>query len=150
MTAAVPPLPPLPKQHEIRPTHHYHHHHELSLPIPNEMLSNLRPNLSVHASDFGATIPSSMSFLSAPFGFMEDYQQLQFQNHFDDQLLQVYSPPFISPDTSGSNYISEWESSSSQEFVADPADVNHDFIFSNSFFENILLVDRNDDTKFCH
>ncbi|XP_071726466.1 uncharacterized protein [Rutidosis leptorrhynchoides] len=131
--ATLPPLPPLPKKHKTRSTNHQHH--ELSPP-------NIRDNIRVHASQFGANDPSSASFLAASFGLMEDNQQQLHNNnlnYFEDELLQVYSPPFISPDSLESNYFSGWESSSSQESVDVQADLNHDFIFNNSFLEQFSV-----------
>lgn len=123
-----PPPPPLPEKHNKKPCQH----HQLSPTNPNEMLSNIGSNLSVNTS---ATVSPTFSFPSTPFGFMEDYQQLNFQNLFDDEPLQVCSPPFISPGTSESNYFSELGSSTSLDYAADPAeDINPDFIFNSSFF----------------
>lgn len=121
-----PSTPPLPEKFEIKPTHH-----QLPPPNPSEMLPDFKDNLSVNT---GSTIPPSFSFPSTSFGLTEDYQQLQFPNHFDDELLQVYSPPFISPATSESNYFSEWGSSPPLDFPTDSADVDPDFKFNNSFF----------------
>nr|WCL15223.1 WRKY7833 [Atractylodes chinensis] len=110
-----PPPPPSPDKHEINPTHH----HQPSSSNPSEMLSNLRSNLSVN------TLDSTFSFPSTPFGFLEDYQQLDFPNHFDAELLQGYSPPFISE----SNYLTDW---GSLNFPTDPADVVPNFKFNDS------------------
>nr|AGR40496.1 WRKY1 transcription factor [Artemisia annua] len=107
--------PPLPEKHEINTTHHQ----QLSQPNPGEMLSNLRANLTVNTSDFGATDPYSFSFPLEPFGTIEDYQQLHLPNDFDDELLQVYSPPVISPGTSDLNCYTDWDSSQSLNFTAD-------------------------------
>ncbi|KAI7732700.1 hypothetical protein M8C21_029621, partial [Ambrosia artemisiifolia] len=65
----------------------------------------------------GDVVPSSTSF-----GLMEDYHQPHFPNHYNDELLQVYSPHYISPDTSESNLFTEWGSSPSMDFPADLAD----------------------------
>ncbi|GKC35359.1 retrovirus-related pol polyprotein from transposon TNT 1-94 [Tanacetum coccineum] len=86
------------------------------------MLSNLRANLTVNTSDFSATAPSSCSYPSTPLGFMEDHQQDHFPNEFDDDFLQVLSPSFISPVTSGSNdsnCSTEWGSFPSYDFLAE-------------------------------
>ncbi|GKE23462.1 probable WRKY transcription factor 53, partial [Tanacetum coccineum] len=106
--------PPSPEKHDIKTINHQ----QLSPLPPGEMLSNLRANLTVNTSDFGATDPYLFSFPSEPFGLMEDYQQLHLPNDFDDELLQVYSPPFISPDTSNSNCYTDWDSSPSLNFTA--------------------------------
>ncbi|XP_071707378.1 uncharacterized protein [Rutidosis leptorrhynchoides] len=113
------PLPPRsPKK--IDP-----YHNQLSPPNSYEMISN------TSSDHTGASVQYPFDFPSAPLGLMEDYQQTHFPNHFDDQMLQVYSPPFISPSISESNYFSEWGSSSSLDLAAD-ADL--DFNFDNSFF----------------
>ncbi|KAI3822118.1 hypothetical protein L1987_09699 [Smallanthus sonchifolius] len=131
--SASPPLPPpSPKKNEITPPYH----HQLSPPNPDEMLSNLRANLSVDTSDLGGDIenlPSSFSFPSTSSGLMEDLHQFHFPNHYDDELWQVCSP-FISPATSKSNFFTEWGSSSSLDFLAGPADANPNSEFMNSFF----------------
>ncbi|KAI7732699.1 hypothetical protein M8C21_029620 [Ambrosia artemisiifolia] len=126
--SASPSPPPSPEKYEIMPTHHQ----KLSPPSPRETLSNLRANLSVNTSNLDGdsnTAPSSFSFPSTSSGLMEDYHQLQFPN-FDNELLQVYSPSFISPVTSESNIFSEWGSSQSLNFLAD---VDTDFEFSSLF-----------------
>lgn len=126
---ASPSPPPSPKKHETTPTHH---HQQLSPLNPNEMLLNLKENLSVNTSDLGGGIvPSSFSSPSTSFGVMEDYHQPYFPNYNDDGFLQVYSPPFISPSESSS--FVEWGGSSSLDFLADPADVDPDFEFKNFF-----------------
>ncbi|GKC81768.1 hypothetical protein Tco_1137485 [Tanacetum coccineum] len=72
----LPPPPPLPLKGETILTHYNYH---LSQPNPGEMLSNLKTNLSVNTYDLcGPTVPSLCSFASSQFGFMEEYQQLQF------------------------------------------------------------------------
>lgn len=142
--AASPPPPSSPEKYEIKPTHNHQLYHDLTLPVPSEALSNLKANLSVNTSDFSTIVPSIFSIPSTPFGFMEDFQPNHFLNYVDDELLQVYSPPFISPDTSESNYLPEWGSSHSLDFSAEPAHVDPDFQSSNSFF-----LDKNDDPKFC-
>ncbi|XP_071707368.1 uncharacterized protein [Rutidosis leptorrhynchoides] len=115
-----------PKKLDPKPTHHHQHESPLN---SYEIISNTSSDHSVNTC---ARVPSPFDFPSTPLGFMEDYQQTQyFPNQFDDQMLQVYSPPFISPSISESNYFSEWGSSSSLDFAAD-ADL--DFNFDNSFF----------------
>ncbi|KAL7597172.1 uncharacterized protein LOC111918784 [Lactuca sativa] len=129
---SAPPPPPSPEKHEIKPTHH---HQQLSTPNPGEVLSNLRANLSVNTWDLSAILPSSLSFSSTPFGFSDDdFEALSLPNHFDDELLQVYSPPFISPDTSESNYLTDWGISSSLDFTSDPEDLYPDFTLFNNCF----------------
>ncbi|GJT30076.1 hypothetical protein Tco_0910351 [Tanacetum coccineum] len=128
------PPPPLPLKGETILTHYNYH---LSQPNPGEMLSNLKTNLSVNTYDLcGPTVPSLCSFASSQFGFMEEYQQLQFLITSEDEVLQVYSPPFISPDTSESNYFSEWDSNSSPslDFTVDQDDSDNYFTVNNSFF----------------
>ncbi|PWA49685.1 WRKY53 [Artemisia annua] len=136
MTTALPP--PSPEIHEIKPTNQYNHYHQpqLSPPNPSEMIPYLNTNLSFNNwhLDNGATVPPSVSFPSAQVGFMEDdYQQLEIPNNVEDELLQIYSPSFISPVTSESNYTTDWGSSPSNDFSADPEDVLPDFILSNFF-----------------
>ncbi|XP_076950618.1 uncharacterized protein LOC143623650 [Bidens hawaiensis] len=102
---------------------------QLSPPSPGEMLSNLKANLSVNTSDLGGDIDSIPSLFSGP---MEDNHQLHhFPNYYDDELLPIFSPPFISPVTSESNMFTEWGSSQSLDYLAD-ADL--DFEFNNSMF----------------
>ncbi|KAL4592763.1 hypothetical protein LXL04_005767 [Taraxacum kok-saghyz] len=130
----APPPPPSPEKHETKPTNH--HHHEISSPNNSgETLSNLRENLSVNTWDLGAIFPSSFSFPSTPFGFNDDdFESLNFTDNLGDELLQGYSPDFISPATSESNYLTEyWGSSSTLEFPMEPAYVYPDFEFNNSF-----------------
>ncbi|MFS8003850.1 putative transcription factor WRKY family [Helianthus anomalus] len=127
--SASPSPPPSPKKYEIKPTHHQ----QLSPPSPGETLSNLKANLSVNTSDLGGdgdAVSSLFSFPSTSSGLNEDHHQLHFPNYFDDELLQVYSPTFISPVTSESNIFSEWGSSQSLNFLAD---VDTDFEFSSLF-----------------
>ncbi|GKD64012.1 hypothetical protein Tco_1306120 [Tanacetum coccineum] len=62
-----PQPPPSPEKYEIKPTRY-----QLSPPSPGEMLLNLRANLTINTSNFGATVPSSCSFPLTQFGFMED------------------------------------------------------------------------------
>lgn len=126
----APPPPPSPEKHETKPTNH----HELSSQNPGETLSNLRANLSVNTWDLSAMFPSSFSYPSTPFGFSDDdFEPLHFPNHLSDELLLQCSPPFISPATSESNYITDWGSSSSLGLLADPVDLYPDFEFNNSF-----------------
>nr|XP_043613010.1 uncharacterized protein LOC122584981 [Erigeron canadensis] len=120
--------PPSPEKHNKRPCQN----HQISPTNPNEMLSNI--GSSNHSVTTSATGSPTFSFPSTPFGFMEDYQQLDFQDLLDDEPMQVCSPPFISPKTSESNYFSEWGSSTSLDCAADPADINPDFIFNSSSF----------------
>ncbi|PWA87823.1 WRKY53 [Artemisia annua] len=130
------PPPPLPEKRELTSMHYNHHYHS-SLPNPGEMLSNLKTNLSVNTYDLrGLIVPSLCSFPSSQFGFMEEYQQLQIPTTSEDEVLQVYSPPFISPDTSESNYFSEWDSNSSPslDFTVDQDDSDYYFKVNNSFF----------------
>lgn len=134
MTTASPP--PSPEKHDIKPTNQCNHYHQpqLSPPNPPEMIPYLNTNLSFNNWHLdGATVPPSFSFPLAQVGFMEDYQQLEIPNNVEDELLQVYSPPFISPVTSESNYTTDWESSPSYDFPVDPEDVFPDFIFNNLF-----------------
>ncbi|XP_076923119.1 uncharacterized protein LOC143585156 [Bidens hawaiensis] len=83
-------------------------------PSPGALFSNLRANLSVNTS--------------------EDYQQLHYPNYYDYELTPIYSPVFISPVTSESTNFTEWGSSQSLNFLADPADVDTGFDFGNSLF----------------
>ncbi|PWA42391.1 WRKY53 [Artemisia annua] len=116
---------------------HYNYHYHSSQPNPGEMLSNLKINLSVNTYDLcGPIVPSLCMFPSSQFGYIEEYQQLQIPTTSEDEVLQVYSPPFISPDTSESNYFSEWESNSSPslDFTVDQDDSDYYFKVNNSFF----------------
>ncbi|MFS8003853.1 hypothetical protein Hanom_Chr13g01218771 [Helianthus anomalus] len=76
----------------------------------------------------GDVVPSSTSF-----GLMEDYHHLRFPSHYNEDLLNIYSPLFISPVTSEPNFVTEW-GCSSLDFQADLADVHLDFESMNSFF----------------
>ncbi|KAK9079757.1 hypothetical protein SSX86_001430 [Deinandra increscens subsp. villosa] len=128
---ATPPPPTLPEKHEIIPTHH---HQQLSPPNPGEMLSYLRANLSVDTTVLGSeTIPSPVSFPSASSELMDDLLQFQFPDYNDDELWQDHSPPIFSPDSSETNFFTEWGSSSSLDFLAGP-DIDDAFEFMNSFF----------------
>nr|WCL15222.1 WRKY8895 [Atractylodes chinensis] len=99
--------PQSPEKHEMK--QNSHHHHQLPLPPKSgDMLSNLRENLRVSTSDLDATMPCPFSFPSASLGYVENYQQFHFSNETDNSFLQGYSPSFISPATSGSNYFTEW------------------------------------------
>ncbi|KAI3792602.1 hypothetical protein L2E82_06485 [Cichorium intybus] len=73
----------------------------------------------------GAILPSSFYFPSTPSGFSDDFHPLYFPNHLDDELLQGYSPLFISPATSESNDFTDWASS---------LDLDPNFKFNDSFF----------------
>lgn len=115
--------PPLLEKHETN----YNFH--VSQPNPCEMLSNLKTNHSVS---------SLCSFPSSQFGFMEEYQQLQSPVTSEDEVLQVFSPLLVSPDTSESNYFSEWDSNSppSLDFTVDQDDSDYYFKVNNSFFSS--------------
>ncbi|XP_024985978.1 probable WRKY transcription factor 41 [Cynara cardunculus var. scolymus] len=136
-TQSAAPSPASPEKHEIEPPHHYHHHHHhhhhQSSPNPSEVLSDFKANLSVNTTDLGATDPSSFSFSPTPFGILESCQELLFPNHFDDELLQGYSPPFISPATSELNLFSDWNSLPMMDFPTDPEDTFSNYKFSNSY-----------------
>ncbi|PWA87822.1 WRKY53 [Artemisia annua] len=115
--SAVPP-PHSPQTHEIIPMYQLnHYHHQLSPPKPREMTTHLLTNLSFKK-----------------WVFEEDYQQLQFPSHFDDELLHVYSPPLLAPTTSESSYPTEWGNPPSLDFCANPADVDLVVKFCNSYF----------------
>ncbi|KAI3522487.1 hypothetical protein L1887_00313 [Cichorium endivia] len=75
----------------------------------------------------GAILPSSFYLASTPSGFIDDFYPLHFNNHLDDELLQGYSPLFISPATSESNDFTDWASSPS-------LDLDPNFKFNDSFF----------------
>lgn len=151
-TPSVAP-PKSPEKHEMKQSNHQ--------PPPTttkagEMLSNLRENLRVSTSDSDAMVPCSFSFPSASFGYIENYQQNYFPNEADYNLLQGYSPSFISPATSGSNYFTECGSdfqhhddsnlsgmisatasttNSPLPFPTDPQDLSSNFpLNSSSFF----------------
>ncbi|KAI3828789.1 hypothetical protein L1987_02899 [Smallanthus sonchifolius] len=149
---ATPPsvVPPQsPEKHETEQNNH-------QLPPPpksGEMFSNLRENLSVCTSDSDATIKHSFSFPSASFGSLENYQQFDFLNELGHSFLQGYSPSFISPATSGSNYFTERGSdfqhhddshlsgittasttNSPLAFPADQQDFSPNFPFNSGFF----------------
>lgn len=125
------PSPSSPEKHEIKPPHHHHRHP--SSPNPGEMLSDLKANLSVNTSDLDVTDPTVFSFPPTPFGILESSQELLFPNIFDDELLQGYSPSFISPATSESNYFSDWNSLPLMDFPTDPEDTFPNYKFSNSY-----------------
>lgn len=123
---SAPPPPPSPEKHEIKPTHH---HHQLTTPNAGENFSNPRANLTVNTWDLGCTLPSSHSIPPTVFEFNDnDFHPLNFPNHFDEELLQGYSPSFISPATSESNYFTDWASSSSLDLPKDAADLFPDFM----------------------
>ncbi|PWA87821.1 WRKY7 [Artemisia annua] len=106
-------------------------------PNPGEMLSNLKTSHSVNTYDMrDPIVPSLCSFPSSQFAFMEKYQQHQFPITSEDEVLQVYSPPFIFPNTSESNCFSEWDSNSSPslDFTVDQDDSDYYFKVNNSFF----------------
>ncbi|KAK1436140.1 hypothetical protein QVD17_01916 [Tagetes erecta] len=128
LASPPPPSPSSPEKHEMTPTHH---RQQLSPPSPTEMLPTLKQNLSVNTSDMGGdNVPSSFSSPSTSFGLIEDHHQLHFPNYNDDEeLLQVYSPPFISPSESNS-FMEQGAGSSSLDFLAD---VDPDFEFKNFF-----------------
>ena len=130
---SVPP-PPSPEKQETKPMNH-HHHHELSSQNPGETLLNFRANLSVNTWGLDAILPSSFSSPSTPFGFTDDdFESLNFPNYSDDELFQGYSPPFISPATSESNYLTDfWGSSSTLDFPTESAYAYPDFELNNSF-----------------
>ncbi|CAI9288998.1 unnamed protein product [Lactuca saligna] len=122
--SALPP-PPSPEKHEIKPTHH----HQLTTPNAGENFSNPGANLTVNTWDLGCTLPSSNSIPTTVFEFNDNvFHPLNFPNHFDEELLQGYSPSFISPATSASNYFTDWASSSSLDYPKDAADLYPDFM----------------------
>ncbi|KAI7739203.1 hypothetical protein M8C21_016178, partial [Ambrosia artemisiifolia] len=147
-TPSVAP-PQSPENHEIAQNNH-------QLPPPKksgEMLSTLRENLRVCTSDSDAMVPHSFSFPSASFGSVENYQQFDYINELNHSFLQGYSPSFISPATSGSNYFTERGSdfqhhddshlsgittasttNSPLAFPADSQDLSPNFQFNSGFF----------------
>ncbi|KAK9067949.1 hypothetical protein SSX86_012060 [Deinandra increscens subsp. villosa] len=100
-TKSVAP-PKSPEKYETGQTNHQ--------PLPQksgEMLSNFRENLKVSTSDSDAMVSNSFAFPSASFGSIENDQQFDFLNELNYDFLQGYSPSFVSPATSGSNYFTE-------------------------------------------
>ncbi|XP_076888662.1 putative WRKY transcription factor 53 [Bidens hawaiensis] len=108
--SASPPPPSLPstEKHEIMPTYH-----QLSQPSPGETLSKPGAN----TLDLGDDKNTSFSFPSEASSVMD-----HFPNFYDDELLPIFSPPFISPVTLETNIFREWE------------DAYNDFEFNNYLF----------------
>lgn len=74
---------------------------------PNQMLLNLRENLRVNTGDSeNKNTISPFSFPSTLTYFEDENQYFPISAHADENLLGTYSPSFISPATSESNYFS--------------------------------------------
>lgn len=103
---SVPP-PASPEKHETKHDHHHHHHNNHQQQNSDNILSSLRANLRVNTEnlDNSETAPS-FSFPSTSLGFFTSENQ-HFPMLVNDDLLRDYSPSFISPATSESNYFTE-------------------------------------------
>ncbi|CAI9094284.1 OLC1v1029996C1 [Oldenlandia corymbosa var. corymbosa] len=100
------PQPPSsPEKQEMKHTYNYNTNQQQ----PNEMLMNFRTNLRVKTGE-----SSESNDTRSPFSFASTYQQMDGESQIfpvstivEDSILGVgYSPSFISPATSGSNYFS--------------------------------------------
>ncbi|XP_027085591.1 probable WRKY transcription factor 53 [Coffea arabica] len=98
------PQHPSPAKQEFK--HSYNHNNHQQPQQPNQILMNFRANLRVNTGDSEAKeIVSPFSFPSAT--HMDDESQLfPMSALVDENILGTYSPSFVSPATSGSNYFS--------------------------------------------
>lgn len=87
--------------------HKNNYSNNYQLEQPNQMLMNLRANLRVNTGDSeNRHTISPFSFPSTLTYFEDENQYFPISTHVDESLLGTYSPPFISPATSESNYFS--------------------------------------------
>ncbi|KAJ0602501.1 putative transcription factor WRKY family [Helianthus annuus] len=114
---------------------------------PTEQNNHQLPLARVGTSESDITVPT-FSFPSGSFGSIENYQQSHLLTDHND--LQPYSSSFISPATSGSNYLTECGSyfqhhdhdsnmsgritatSTTDSPFVDPQDLSQSFPFNNS------------------
>ncbi|XP_076882713.1 putative WRKY transcription factor 41 [Bidens hawaiensis] len=132
---ATPPVAPPHSPEKL--DHTEQNNHQLLL-LPNH----------VTTSNLDSSVPCSFSFPSTSFGSIESYQ-----HEIDYNVLQGYSPSFISPAASGSNYLTEGGSyfhhhdhdsnvsgitatSATNSPFVDPQDHSQDFEFNNSGYLN--------------
>lgn len=92
---------PAPEKQEFRHSYNHNNHQQ-----PNQILMNFRANLRVNTGD------SEIKEIVSPFSFppathMDDESQLfPMSAPADENILGTYSPSFVSPATSASNYFS--------------------------------------------
>uniref|UniRef100_A0A5B7BD02 Putative WRKY transcription factor 41 n=1 Tax=Davidia involucrata TaxID=16924 RepID=A0A5B7BD02_DAVIN len=101
------PAPASPEKQEPKQINHHNNHQQQQQ--PNELLLNFRTNLRVNTEDFDyKEIASSFSFPSTSFECMKtENQNFPFSTTLsNDNLVGSFSPSFISPATSESNYFS--------------------------------------------
>lgn len=129
-THHVPP-PASPEKQEPPHQHRNNHHQE-----PNDTLFNFKSNLRVNTEDLSYNeIESPFSF--PPASFVGENQFSPFATLNNDELLAGYSPAFVSPATSGSNYFSASNSPVLDlDFTIDQVDLDQNFPFNNMGFFN--------------
>lgn len=100
----VPPPPPSPENQEMK---HVSNYNTSQSQQPNETLMNFRANLRVNTGD------SETKERVSPFSFPPTFPHMDGESQIfpistivEDNILGAYSPSFVSPATSGSNYFS--------------------------------------------
>nr|WPT48201.1 WRKY53 [Lonicera caerulea] len=123
-------LVPPPASPEKQETKHNHHNQQT-----NEALFNFRANLRVNTEESNyKEMESPFSFPSASF---DENQFNPFTTLTNDDLLGGYSPAFVSPATSGSNYFSATNSPVvNLDFSIDQVDLDQNFPFDTPGFFN--------------
>ncbi|KAG9154417.1 hypothetical protein Leryth_000847 [Lithospermum erythrorhizon] len=105
--SAPPPLT-LEKKQELK--HNYHHHSNNELFQPDQMLMNLRTNLRVNTDNLVTTKEER-----SPFSSLQTFSSMTGEKHEcslpvlaanDHRSIEAYTPSFISPRSSESNYLS--------------------------------------------
>lgn len=132
------PLPSTEKQ-ELK---HGYNHNNHQPQQPNQMLMNFRANLSVNTGNSeNKEIVSLFSFPSRSTHTEGENQLLPISTLVDDNILGTYSPSFISPATSGSNYFSVSASASATDspiagldFSIDSVELDPNFPFNTPGF----------------
>ncbi|KAA8528252.1 hypothetical protein F0562_035497 [Nyssa sinensis] len=99
------PPPASPEKQEPKQINHHNNHQQQQ---PNELLLNLRTNLRVNTDDLDyKEMTSSFAFPSTSFEYMKtENQNFPFSTLTNDGIMGSFSPLFVSPATSESNYFS--------------------------------------------
>ncbi|KAA8520936.1 hypothetical protein F0562_011609 [Nyssa sinensis] len=101
------PAPASPEKQETKQINHHISHQQQQ---PNELLLNYRTNLRVNTEDLdNKEIASSFTFPSTSFGCMKSENQIfPVSALINDNPMGSFSPSFLSPATSESNYYSAY------------------------------------------
>lgn len=126
--------PKSPEKQELK--HNYHHQRNNESLQPNQIIMHLRDNLRVETNDLETTKGERSPFSALPtFSSMtgENYEcSLPVRGGNDDHFPGTYTPSFISPGSSESNYFSA--SSSQMSEFKDFQDLKHSESEHNGMF----------------